>query len=75
MCVFLKILHGDIFISFSDVLVVYKRNILIVSVMFFFDGIQVHVTVCLLSTDQCKAFGNKFTVELISKSDFCCHCY
>ena len=59
-------LHGDLFISFSDVLVVYKRNIHIVSIMFFFDGIQVHVTVCLLYTDQCKALGNKFTVELIS---------
>ena len=31
------------FISFSDVLAVYKKNIRIVSVQFFFDGIQVHV--------------------------------
>ncbi|XP_073233967.1 multidrug and toxin extrusion protein 2-like [Porites lutea] len=33
-------ISGRVFTSSSDVLVVYKRNILIVSVMFFFDGIQ-----------------------------------
>ena len=56
---FSEIFHGDIFISFSHVLVVYKRNIRIVMFLFFFDGIQVYV--CLLRTDPCIALANKRT--------------
>ena len=46
------------FISFSDVLAVYKKNIRIVSVQFFFDGIQVHVD--LLWTYESKALGSQW---------------